>query len=99
MTTIQDIMERLDNLQHQVFLQTLNPKSLDALLDMRQKALDLKNAFLNCSYIGTKVEVLDTLRVEIIECELTTHIFASEAMYQDSTEHIGRITELYESVS
>ena len=91
-----DIMERLDDLQHQVFLHSLTPKSLDELLTMRQEALDIKEAFLNCPFVGTEVDVLDTLRVEILECELTTHIFASEAMYQDTQDHIRKLHDLYQ---
>ncbi|GMA64202.1 hypothetical protein NZD89_02455 [Alicyclobacillus fastidiosus] len=96
MTTMQNIMERLDDLRNQVFLHSLTSKSIDELLNMRQEALDLKESFLNCSFIGTEVEVLDTLRVEIMECELTTHILASEAMYQDTQEQIQKLSDLYQ---
>lgn len=92
-------MERLGDLQHQVFLHSLTPKSLDELLNMRQEALDLKDAFLNCPFIGTTVEVLDTLRVEVLECELMTHILASEAMYQDTKEQMEKLRDLYQTTA
>jgi hypothetical protein len=96
--TMQEIRARLDNLQHQIFVHSLAPKNLDELLDMRQEALDLKESFLNCSFIGTEPDVLEQIRVELVECELQTHIFASEAMYQNTSEQVRRLMEHYQSI-
>lgn len=91
---------RLDKIEREIFEHSLFQKSRDKLLKLRQEALDLKEDFLNSSFMDAhSIEELEEIRFKIMEAALTAHILASEAMYQDTKEHMRRLTELYESVS
>lgn len=99
MTKMDELKERLERVEMSVFEHSLCPKKLDELLDMQTEITDIKEAFLNHPFTGTPVEELEDLRFRILECEFNAHIFVSEAMYQDTSEQMRRLTELYESVS
>ncbi|SHK59703.1 hypothetical protein SAMN05443507_11757 [Alicyclobacillus tolerans] len=89
----------MERVERGVFEHSVCRKALDELLDMQSEITDIREAFLSHPFIGTTVEELEDLRFRILESEFNVHIFASEAMYQDTEEHMRRLTELYESVS
>ncbi|WP_067625400.1 hypothetical protein [Alicyclobacillus acidiphilus] len=100
MATIQNIRERLEQIERSLFQHSIHPIPCSELLRLRQDALDLKEDFLNSSFIGAEtIDELEDIRFSILEVELSAHIFASEAMYQNTEEPMRRLNDLYESVS
>lgn len=99
MTKMDELKERLERVERGVFEHSLCPKKLDELLDMQSEITDIKEAFLSHPFTGATVDLLEDIRFRILECEFNVHIYVSEAMYQDSSEQMGRLNELYESVS
>lgn len=98
MATIQELQVLLDKIERGIFEHSLFPKSLDELLDIRQDALDLKEDFLNSSFMGAQsVEELEGIRFKIVETALNAHILASEALYQDTQELKRKLHELYQT--
>ena len=99
MTAMEVLKGRLERVERGVLEHSLCSKTLDELLDMQSEITDIREAFLSHPFTGATVDVLEDIRFRILECEFNVHIYVSEAMYQDSTEHMRRLTELYESVS
>jgi len=99
LTKMDELKERLERVAWGVFEHSICPKTRDELLDMQSEISGIRESFLNQPFTGTTVDVLEDIRFRILECEFNVHIYVSEVMYQDSTEHMRRLTELYESVS
>lgn len=94
MTTIKQIEARLDQVERGIFEHSLFPKPRDELLDLRQEAIELKEDFLSCSFLSAEsVGELDDIRYKIVECALTAHILATEAMCQDTAEQMRALDE------
>lgn len=100
MTTIQNIRERLAQIERRLFEHSIHPLPSTELLSLRQDALDLKEDFLNSSFIGAEtIDELEDIRFRILEVELSAHIFASEAMYQNTEEPMRRLNDLYQTTA
>lgn len=98
--TIQHIRETLEQIERRLFQHSVHPMPIAEILNLRQDALDLRDDFLNSSFIGAKtLEELEDMRFRIVEVELNAHIVASEATYQNTEEQMRRLTDLYASVS
>jgi len=96
---IQEVKKKISSIERGIFEHSICPKSRDELLDMRQAALDLKENFINASFMRTQsIEELEDIRFKIVEVELNIHILASEAMCQSTEEDVRRLTKHYESV-
>ena len=98
MTATDELKARLERVERGVFEHSLCPKTLDELLDMQSEITDIKEAFLSNSFMGATVELLEYIRFRILECEFNVHIYVSEATYQDTSEQMRRLTELYETI-
>lgn len=96
---MEELKARLERIERGVFEHSVCRKTLDELLDMRSEISDIRESFLNQPFTGTTVDVPEDLRFRILECEFNVDIYVSEAMCQDTEEHMRRLTELYESVS
>ena len=98
--TIQHIRETLEEIERRLFKHSIHPMPIGEILNLRQDALDLRDDFLNSSFIGAKtLEELEDIRFRIVEVELSAHIFASEATYQNTEEPMRRLNHLYQTTA
>ncbi|GMA58044.1 hypothetical protein C7445_1331 [Alicyclobacillus sacchari] len=100
MTTIENIRDKLEQIERGLFEHSIHPMSSTELLRLRQDALDLKENFLNSSFMSANtIEELEDIRFRVLEVEVGAHIFASEAMYQSTEEPMRRLNDLYQTTA
>ena len=98
--TIKDIRETLEQIERRLFEHSIYPMPIGEMLNLRQDALDLRDDFLNSSFIGTQtLEELEDMRFRIVEVEVSAHIFASGALYQNTEEPMRRLNRLYQTTA
>ena len=98
MTAMEQLKERLERVERGIFKHSIYPKPCNQLFDMQEEISNIKELFLNQPFTRISVDMLEDIRYRILECEFNVHIFVSELMYQDTSEHMKRLKEHYQSI-
>ncbi|OLN21645.1 hypothetical protein BTO30_13855 [Domibacillus antri] len=93
--TIEQIKLDIDQLEKSLCLNSLHSLDVEVLEQLQEKVKDLKEAFLETSFVGYMIEELEEIRFKLAEITVGIEIRIKEKLHQDITVHIRKLESLY----
>ncbi|QNU39216.1 hypothetical protein IC801_08720 [Geobacillus sp. 44B] len=97
--TIIQFKQEIEKMEREIFTYSLyRNKDVQKLINLKSKLMDLKEMFLQSSFISSNVEELEDIRFRLMEAGIHLEISTKEALGEDALDEIKRLENLYETV-
>lgn len=95
--TIEQIKIDTDQLERMLFLHSLQLLKLEELERLQEKVKGLKEAFLETSFVGYRMEELEEIRFKLAEISYSVIIALKEQLHQNVTDDVRKLESLYKT--
>jgi predicted RNase H-related nuclease YkuK (DUF458 family) len=83
-------------MEREIFTYSLyRNKDVQKLMNLKSKLMDLKEMFLQSSFISSNVEELEDIRFRLLETGIHLEISTKEALGEDASDEIKQLKNLY----
>ncbi|MGX1902519.1 hypothetical protein ACT3HK_14440 [Thermolongibacillus altinsuensis] len=97
--TIIQLKQEIEKMEREIFTYSLyRNKDVQKLMNLKSKLMDLKEMFLQSSFISSNVEELEDIRFRLMEARIHLEISTKEALGEDVLDEIKQLENLYETV-
>ncbi|GLH64495.1 hypothetical protein [Parageobacillus sp. G301] len=97
--TIIQLKQEIEKMEREIFTYSLyRNKDVQKLMNLKSKLMDLKEMFLQSSFISSNVEELEDIRFRLMEARIHLEISTKEALGEDALDEIKQLENLCETV-
>lgn len=93
---LQQITDKIEKIGERIFKYSLQENvGIEKLAEVYKEALDIRECFLELSFIGAEVEELEIKRFYLLDYILTLKVMIKEKLGYDITEENKKLRNLY----